>query len=161
MSTRQVLVYGLLIVICCAGFCALVAAAESDSLGGVVESELLSLQDPDPATLLVKRPYGYILTTQKDNSALAVYSSNLDKSGSGGAVIRGTVYNASQEEIGVVILVFNLFDASGNQLGNAYASLDFFAGRTTWNFITDPVPYPDIQFYKFAHFFSGSYGKGL
>ena len=160
MSTRQVLVYCLLIVIFSAGLCALVAA-ETDSSDEVVESELASMQDSNPFTLLVKRPYGYLLTTETDNSVLALHSSNLDKSGPDGAVIRGTVYNASQDEIGVVVLVFNLFDAAGNQLGNAYASLDFLAGRTTWRFVTDPVPYPDIQFYRFAHFFSNSYGKGL
>ena len=120
--------------------------------------EATSLSSLDSSTLLVQRPYGYVLTTRYNEVNLALHSSDLDRSGQDGPVIRGTVRNANPEEIGFSMIVFNLFDASGNQIGNAYASIDFLAPRTNWRFVTDPIPNPDLQFYRFAHFFTSSDG---
>ena len=112
-------------------------------------------------TLLVQRPYGYISTKEYNAADLSLLSSGLFKSEPEGTVIRGIVHNRNQEEIGVVVLVFNLFDASGNQIGNAYASIDFLSPRTNWRFVTDPIFHPELQFYRFAYFFTGSYETGL
>jgi len=113
------------------------------------------------STLLVQRPYGYISTTQYNDVDLSLHSSALYKSEPEGTVIRGIVHNRNPKEIGVVVIVFNLFDASGNQIGNAYSSVDFLSPRTNWSFVTDPILHSDLQFYRFAHFFTGSYGAGL
>jgi hypothetical protein len=121
-----------------------------------VESTLLS--SAHSPTLLVQRPYGYVLTTRYNDANLALHASTLEKSGPDGTVIRGTVYNKNQDEIGIAMIVFNLFDASGNQIGNAYASIDFLAPRTNWQFVTNPIPHQNLQFYRFAHFFTSSDG---
>jgi hypothetical protein len=122
--------------------------------------ESTSLSPSDASTLLVQRPYGYVVTTRYNDANLSLQSSTLDRSGQDGAVIRGTIHNGSQNEIGIAIIAFNLFDASGNQIGNAYASIDFLAPRTSWRFVTDPISNSDLQFYRFAHFFTSSDGPG-
>lgn len=126
----------------------------------VSQKAFTSLSSSEPSTLLVQRPYGYISTKRYDDVNLSLHSSALDKSEPEGTVIRGIVHNRNLEEIGVVVIVFNLFDANGNQIGNAYASVDFLSPRTNWRFVTDPISNPDLQFYRFAYFFTGSYETG-
>ena len=147
--------YCLLIVVCGAGTSTVMA---DNDAGSPDTSQKLSpsLSLLEPTNLLVQRPYGYILTKRYNDVDLSLHSSALDTSGVEGAVIRGTVHNKNLEEIGVVVIVFNLFDANGNQIGNAYASVDFLSPRTNWRFVTDPILHPDLQFYRFAYFFTGS-----
>jgi hypothetical protein len=120
-----------------------------------------SISSSEPSTLLVERPYGYISTKRYNDVDLSLSSSELDKSQPEGTVIRGLVRNVNPKEIGVVVIVFNLFDASGNQVGNAYASVDFLSPRTNWRFVTEPILRSDVQFHRFAYFFTGSYETGL
>ena len=157
MSIWRVLLYCLFTFVCCAGGCVVVAETDAWS-SDASQVESASPSASHSSTLLVQRPYGYVLTTHYNDANLSLHASTLDKSGKDGAVIRGTVNNKNQEEIGIAIIAFNLFDASGNQIGNAYASIDFLAPRTNWRFVTDPIPNPDLQFYRFAHFFTSSDG---
>jgi len=159
MSIWRVLLYCLLIAVCGAGGSVVVADTDawSPDTSQVGSTSLSSSHSP---TLLVQRPYGYVLTTCYNDANLSLHASTLDRSGNDGAVIRGTVQNGNPEEIGIAIIAFNLFDASGNQIGNAYASIDFLAPRTNWRFVTDPILHPDVQFYRFAHFFTSSDGPG-
>ena len=159
MSMWRVLLYCLLITICGAG--GSVCGAETDAGSSDAIQGENTPPSFDSSTLLVQRPYGYISTERYNDVNLSLHSSALDKSRPGGTVISGMVYNGNQKEIGVAILVFNLFDASGNQIGNAYASIDFLAPRTNWHFTTDPILNPDLNFFRFAYFFTGSYETGL
>jgi len=124
-----------------------------------VQSTAISLSNQ--ATLVIERPYGYLVTKNYNDMNLALHSSDLDRSGPDGAVIRGTIRNTNAEEIAFSMIVFNLFDASGNQIGNAYASIDFLAPRTNWKFVTDPIPLSNLQFYRVAHILTSSNGSGL
>jgi len=159
MSIWRVLLYCLFIVVCSAGGSVVMADTDAGA-SDTPQVKSTPLSPSNSATLLIERPYGYVLTTQYNDASLALHDSNLDRSGLNGAVIRGIVNNRNHEEIGFAIIAFNLFDASGNQIGNAYASIDFLAPRTNWRFVTEPIPNPDLQFYRFAHFFTSSDGPG-
>ncbi len=50
------------------------------------------------------------------------------------STIKGTFTNTSGRELSGVSLTYSLFDADGNQVGNAYASTNNLADQSSWKF---------------------------
>lgn len=67
------------------------------------------------------------------------------------AEIDGTFTNTSGKELSYVGLTYNLYDASGNQIGNAYANTSNLADGSSWKFEAYcAADSDDIATYKLA-----------
>jgi hypothetical protein len=118
---------------------------------GSVEKEKIC----EGMTISLKRPYGYVQSTQESQANLSIIKTNIERNSDGKAVIKGEIKNLDDKVIDLVVITFNLYNADGNQIGNAYASIDYLSPKTTWKFITDPIERPDFQFEKYASIYIG------
>jgi len=176
MHAKRVLSYLLvLITVAAAGIVFLTGFAVSDMYAPVQEGPcqgvtLFSLVDGVPSTseilmrevpvgtkCLVKRPYGYVEAYPDDHNNISVIASALGRGSDGMAYVTGKIRNLDNERIDCIVVTFTLFDSQGNQVGNAYATLDYLEAQGTWLFKTDPVPIEDVAFNRFASVFTGSY----
>ncbi len=119
--------------------------------------EVLVREVPVGTKCLVKRPYGYVETYPDEHHNLSVITSALVKDDDGAAIVTGRIRNLDGERIDLIVLTFTLFDSAGNQVTNAYATLDYLEPKGTWSFMTEPVERKDVAFYRFASVFTGSY----
>ncbi len=118
-----------------------------------VEKEMLH----NGNSLLVKRPYGYIQTNREGQANLSIIKTSIDRYSQDHAVIRGEIKNLDDKTIDVIVITFNLYNADGYQIGNAYATIDYLAPKTTWKFMTDPIERSDFQFERYGSIYIGSF----
>ena len=109
----------------------------------------------DGQTLYLKRPYGYIQSSQKSQGNLSIIKTSIERYSKSKAVIKGEIKNLDEKTIDLVVVTFNLYNADGNQIGNAYASIDYLGPKGTWKFMTDPIERSDFQFEKYASIYIG------
>lgn len=106
-------------------------------------------------TLFLKRPYGYIQSTKESQANLSIVKTNIERSSKSKAVISGEIKNLDDKTIDLVVLTFNLYNADGDQIGNAYASIDYLSPKTSWKFMTDPIERSDFQFERYGSIYIG------
>ena len=106
-------------------------------------------------TIFVKRPYGYIQSTKESNANLSIVKTSIERHSDSKSVIKGEVKNLDDKVIDIIVLTFNLYNADGTQIGNAYASVDYLSPKATWKFETDPIERTDLQFEKYASIYIG------
>jgi hypothetical protein len=106
-------------------------------------------------TLYVERPYGYIQSNRASQANLSIIKTYIERYSKSKAVIRGEIKNMDDKTIDLVVATFNLYNADGDQIGNAYASVDYLAPRTTWKFVTDPIERSDFQFEQYGSIYAG------
>ncbi len=106
-------------------------------------------------TLYVNRPYGYVQSTRASQANLSIVKTTIERYSKSKAVIRGEIKNLDDKTIDLVVVTFNLYNADGDQIGNAYASIDYLSPRSTWKFVTDPIERPDFQFERYGSIYVG------
>ncbi len=109
--------------------------------------------------LYLKRPYGYIRSTSDTTANLSIVRTNIERYSKTKAVIKGEIKNLDDTVIDLVVVTFNLYNADGDQIGNAYASIDYLSPRTTWKFTTDIIERSDFQFERYGSIYIGVYGN--
>lgn len=109
----------------------------------------------DGMTLYLKRPYGYLQSSRESSANLSIIKTSIERYSKSRAVIKGEIKNLDSKTLDLVVVTFNLFNADGYQIGNAYASIDYLAPKTTWKFMTDPIERSDFQFEKYASIYTG------
>jgi hypothetical protein len=116
-----------------------------------VEKELIT----DKTTLYLKRPYGYIRSSADTGANLSIVKTEIERYSKSKAVIRGEIKNLDDRMIDLIVITFNLYNADGYQIGNAYASIDYLSPKTTWKFVTDPIERSDFQFERYGSIYIG------
>jgi hypothetical protein len=109
----------------------------------------------DGMRLYLKRPYGYLQSSKGGQANLSIIKTSIERSSKSKAVIKGEIKNLDNKVIDLVVLTFNLYNADGDQIGNAYASIDYLSPQTSWKFSTDPIERSDFQFEKYASIYIG------
>ncbi|MDD1723874.1 MAG: FxLYD domain-containing protein, partial [Methanospirillum sp.] len=104
-----------------------------------IKNTIVRKEEPMGRTFYVKRPFGYVECTEVGEATLSIIKTYVDRVSRDKAYIRGEIKNLDDKTIDVIILTFNLFNADGDQIGNAYVSLDYFGPKKTWEFSTEPI----------------------
>jgi hypothetical protein len=113
-------------------------------------------EDPDAGTTLyLKRPFGYIQSTKASHANLSILKTSIERQSKSTSVIKGEIKNLDDKVIDLIVLTFNLYNADGAQIGNAYASIDYLSPKATWKFMTDPIERSDLQFEKYGSIYIG------
>lgn len=118
-----------------------------------VEKEMID----DGNAIYVKRPYGYIESRTEGEANISIIKTSIDRISTEKAVIRGEIKNLDDKTIDLIVITFNLYNADGKQIGNAYASIDYLSPRTTWKFVTDPIDRSDFQFERYGSIYIGMF----
>lgn len=103
----------------------------------------------------VKRPFGYLASSEASTVNLSIISTSIDRVSRSEAYIRGEIKNLDDKVIDTLVITFNLFNANGDQIGNAYASIDYLGPKKTWKFTTDLIDRSDFQFERYASIYAG------
>jgi hypothetical protein len=109
-------------------------------------------------TMYVQRPYGYIKSTQASQVKLSIIKTDIERISKSTSVIKGEIKNLDEKTIDLIVITFNLYNADGDQIGNAYASIDYLAPKSTWKFVTDPIDRSDFQFEQYGSIYVGVFG---
>jgi len=102
----------------------------------------------------VKKPFGYLWFEDRISPPVTIIEVKAETDNSGQKYIAGRIRNEGTERIGHLTVVYNLYDANGNVLGNACASIDYLGAGKTWKFSTDPFEQGDYQFFELAEIFA-------
>jgi hypothetical protein len=103
-----------------------------------------------PFSAYIGRSYGYAPYVTPPDYRLTLIESSARRDASGNVIISGRVKNEGPDSLTYLHMTFNLFDASGNQLGNAHASIEYLGSGKTWRFETAPAPGTGYQFFELA-----------
>ncbi len=98
----------------------------------------------------IERSYGYVPYSTPPEHRLTVIESNSRKDASGNIIIYGRMKNEGPGSLSYLQVTFNLYDNSGNLLGNAHAHVEYFGADQTWHFQADPVSATNYQYFKIA-----------
>ena len=79
-----------------------------------------------PAAGYIERSYGYVPYSPPPEYRLTMIESNSKRDASGNVIIYGRVKNEGPGSLVYLQMTFNLFDSSGNFVGNAYAKVEYF-----------------------------------
>ncbi|PWR74075.1 FxLYD domain-containing protein [Methanospirillum lacunae] len=109
-------------------------------------------------TMYVQRPYGYIKSTQASQVNLSIIKTDIERISKSTSVIKGEIKNLDEKTIDLIVITFNLYNADGDQIGNAYTSIDYLAPKSTWKFVTDPIERSDFQFEQYGSIYVGVFG---
>ena len=103
-----------------------------------------------PASGYIERSYGYVpITGQPVNSLTYIEATGL-KDASGMVTISGRIRNDGPGTLNFLHVTYTLFDANGNILDNAHASIEYIPAGKTWKFTTEPVRAPGYQYFELA-----------
>lgn len=111
----------------------------------------------DGRKFFVSRPFGYLECMEDTHANISVKKTYVDRVSRDKAYIRGEIKNLDDKTIDVIVLTFNLYNADGDQIGNAYATVDYLEPKKTWKFSTDPINRPDFKFERYGSIFVGVY----
>ncbi len=119
------------------------------------QQQELILSEAGAENCYVKRPYGYVASSKITKVNLSIVDTYVDRKSKNEAYIKGTIKNLDDKTIDVLVITFNLFNANGEQIDNAYVSIDYLGGKKTWKFSTDPITRSDFQFERYASIYAG------
>ena len=103
-----------------------------------------------PAAGYIERSYGYVPYSPPPEYRLTMIESNSKRDASGNVIIYGRVKNEGPGSLVYLQMTFNLFDSSGNFVGNAYAKVEYFGSGKIWWFESDPVSVPNYQYFEIS-----------
>ncbi|NYT16508.1 MAG: DUF3426 domain-containing protein [Methanomicrobiales archaeon] len=103
-----------------------------------------------PASGYIKRSYGYVPITAPPENSLTYIEATGTKDASGMVTISGRIKNDGPGSLNFLHVTYTLFDANGNILDNAYASVEYVPAGKTWKFTTEPVRAPGYQYFELA-----------
>ncbi len=103
-----------------------------------------------PASGYIERSYGYVPITAPPENSLTYIEATGTKDASGMVTISGRIKNDGPETLNFLHVTFTLFDANGNMLDNAHASVEYVPAGKTWKFTTEPVKAPGYQYFELA-----------
>ncbi|NYT07168.1 MAG: hypothetical protein GKC05_02780 [Methanomicrobiales archaeon] len=103
-----------------------------------------------PASGYIERSYGYVAITGQPENSLSYIEATGTKDASGKVTITGRIRNDGPGPLNFLHVTYNLFDANGNILGNAHASVEYVGSGKTWKFTTEPVSVPGYQYFELA-----------
>ncbi len=107
--------------------------------------------------LYVTRPFGYLECTEDSQVNLSIRKTYIDRVSKDKAYIKGEIRNLDDKTIDIIVITFNLFNADGDQIGNAYATIDYLEPKKTWKFSTEPITRSDFKFERYGSIFTGVY----
>ena len=103
----------------------------------------------------VTRPFGFMECMENDQVNLTIVKTYIDRVSKDKAYIRGEIRNQDDKTIDLIVITFNLFNANGEQIGNAYASIDYLEPKRTWKFSTEPILGSEFRFERYGSIFTG------
>lgn len=103
-----------------------------------------------PASGYIERSYGYVPYSPPPEYRLTMIDSNSRRDDSGNVIIYGRVKNEGPASLTYLQMTFDLFDSSGNLVGNAHAHVEYFASGKIWRFESDPAPGANYQYFEIA-----------
>lgn len=103
-----------------------------------------------PASGFIERSYGYVQYTPPPEYRLTWIESNSRKDASGNVIIYGRVKNEGPGSLAYLQMTFNLFDPSGNLVGNAHAQVEYLGAGKVWRFESDPAPGTNYQYFEIS-----------
>jgi hypothetical protein len=103
-----------------------------------------------PASGYIERSYGYVLITEPPENSLTYIEATGTKDASGMVTISGRIKNEGPGTLNYLHVTYTLYDANGNILGNAHASVEYIPAGKTWKFTTEPVRAPAYQYFELA-----------
>lgn len=107
--------------------------------------------------IFVTRPFGYLECTEDSPVNLSIKKTYIDRVSEDKAYIKGEIKNLDDKTIDLIVITFNLFNADGEQIGNAYASIDYLEPKKIWKFSTEPIIRSDFKFERYGSVFTGVY----
>lgn len=122
----------------------------SESTDTTPETPVRGVPAETPFSAYIERSYGYAPYITSPDFRLTMIESSARRDPSGNVIISGRVKNEGPDSLTYLHLTFNLFDASGNQVGNAHASIEYLGAGKTWRFETVPVSGTRYQFFELA-----------
>jgi hypothetical protein len=111
---------------------------------------LRNTQTDLPAAGYIERSYGYVPYSPPPEYRLTMIESNSRLDAAGNVIIYGKVKNEGPGYLSYLQMNFNLFDSSGNLLGNAHAHVEYFGSGKTWSFESAPEPGKNFQYFEIA-----------
>ena len=127
-----------------------------DSVNYQVQSTI-EKEDSHGRKIFVSRPFGYLECTEDSMVNLSIKKTYIDRISRDKAYIKGEIRNLDDKTIDIIVLTFNLFNADGDQIGNAYATIDYLEPKKTWKFSTDVIDRSDFKFERYGSIFTGYY----
>jgi hypothetical protein len=103
-----------------------------------------------PASGYIERSYGYVPYSPPPEYRLTIIESDSRRDASGNVIIYGRVKNEGPGSLTYLHMTFNLFDSSGNLVGNAHAQVEYFESGKIWHFESDPAPGANYQYFEIA-----------
>jgi len=103
-----------------------------------------------PTSGYIERSYGYVPYSPPPEYRLTMIESNSRLDATGHVIIYGKVKNEGPGYLSYLQMNFNLFDSSGNLLGNAHAHVEYFGSGEIWRFESDPEPGTNFQYFEIA-----------
>ena len=119
----------------------------------IAASETSPSSQPAPGGY-VQKPYGYLRFEDRISPPVTVIEMKAETDDSGNRYITGRIKNEGTQRIDHLTVVFNLYDANGNMLGNAYSSIDYLGAGKIWKFNTDSFKFKDYVFFELAEIFA-------
>jgi hypothetical protein len=119
------------------------AAATTVSVGRGLSAEA-------PAAGYIERSYGYVPIVDTPENSLTYIDATGTKDASGMVTITGRIRNDGPGSLNYLHVTYTLFDANGNILCNAHASVEYIGSGKTWKFTTEPVRAPAYQYFELA-----------
>jgi hypothetical protein len=103
-----------------------------------------------PASGYIERSYGYVPYSPPPEYRLTMIESDSRRDPSGNVIIYGRVKNEGPGSLAYLEMTFNLFDSSGNLIGNTHAQVEYFGAGKIWRFESDPAPGANYQYFELA-----------
>ncbi len=119
--------------------------------------DTIEKEETNGRKLYVSRPFGYLECTEDSTVNLSIKKTYIDRVAKDKAYIKGEIRNLDDKTIDIIVITFNLFNADGDQIGNAYATIDYLEPKKTWKFSTEPITRSDFKFERFGSVFTGVY----
>ncbi|NLV28292.1 MAG: hypothetical protein GXY48_14225 [Methanomicrobiales archaeon] len=112
-------------------------------------------EDSGGRTLFIERPFGYAECSEDSQVNLSIRKTYIDRISRDKAYIKGEIKNLDDNTVDIIVITFNLFNADGKQIGNAYASIDYLEPKGTWIFSTEPITRSDFKFERYGSIYTG------
>jgi hypothetical protein len=115
----------------------------------------ISIETPVPMPAYVKRPFGYVQYTYNPGHMITLQESHVETDPAGARTIVGTIKNTGAEQIDLVVVTANLYNANGNIIGTAIAEMNYLEPGRVWKFRTGPFSMTEFQYHQIAEIFTG------
>ena len=112
------------------------------------------IQAEAPTSGYIERSYGYVPYTTPPDHRLTYIDASGTKDASGMVTITGRIKNEGPGSLNYLHVTYTLFDANGNVLTNAHASVEYLDSGKIWRFMTEPVRADNYQYFELARVLS-------